>query len=59
MTHIDHIGIIVADLEKAAAKLKPLFGDASIKEMPEVGLRVAEFHPANVTIELLQYTEDA
>lgn len=56
-THIDHIGIIVADLDKAVAMLAPLFGSASmIKELPDVGLRVAEFKAANVTIELLQYT---
>jgi methylmalonyl-CoA/ethylmalonyl-CoA epimerase len=54
--HIDHIGIIVADLDQAAAKLRPLFGEpVRIKDMPEVGLRVAEFQAANVTIELLQY----
>lgn len=58
--HIDHIGIIVADLEQAAEKLRPLFGDhAAIRELPEVGLRVAEFHAANVVIELLQYSGDA
>lgn len=57
MTRIDHIGIIVADLESAVAKLGVLFGPAAIKELPEVGLRVAEFRAANVTIELLQYTQ--
>src|SRR2546428_13831529 len=57
MTRIDHIGIIVADLELAASKLKVLFGEPSIKELPDVGLRVAEFHTENVTIELLQYTQ--
>jgi catechol 2,3-dioxygenase-like lactoylglutathione lyase family enzyme len=36
--------------------LKILFGEAAIKQLPDVGLRVAEFHAANVTIELLQYT---
>ena len=57
MTKIDHIGIIVADLEAAVRRLKPLFGDAvEIKELAEVGLRVAEFRAANVTVELLQYT---
>jgi methylmalonyl-CoA epimerase len=56
MTRIDHIGIIVADLEVSVKKLSALFGEASIKELPEVGLRVAEFHIDNVTIELLQYT---
>lgn len=59
MRKIDHIGIIVKDLERAAQKLGVLFGKASIKELPEVGLRVAEFRAANVTIELLQYTENA
>lgn len=55
---IDHIGIIVSDLEQAAARLRPLFGEHStIKELPDVGLRVAEFHAANVAIELLQYTD--
>ncbi|HEY5898044.1 MAG TPA: VOC family protein [Burkholderiales bacterium] len=56
MKRIDHIGIIVADLEAAVARLGVLFGEAEIKELPDVGLRVAEFHAENVTIELLQYT---
>jgi methylmalonyl-CoA epimerase len=56
MTRIDHIGIIVSDLELAVKKLSVLFGEASIKQLPDVGLRVAEFQTANVTIELLQYT---
>jgi methylmalonyl-CoA/ethylmalonyl-CoA epimerase len=56
-THIDHIGIIVADLDQAIARLAPLFGEApAVKELPEVGLRVAEFQAANLTVELLQYT---
>ena len=56
-THIDHIGIIVADLDAAVSRLKPLFGDRiRMKELVEVGLRVAEFRAANVTVELLQYT---
>lgn len=59
MTRIDHIGIIVADLESAVAKLGALFGEAQIKELPEAGLRVAEFRAANVTVELLQYTQNS
>jgi methylmalonyl-CoA epimerase len=59
MTRIDHVGIIVADLESAVAKLGALFGKAKIKELPEVGLRVAEFRAANVTVELLQYTQNS
>ena len=55
--HIDHIGIIVADLERAIAQLGPLFGGTPVvKELAEAGLRVAEFQAANLTIELLQYT---
>ena len=60
--HIDHIGIIVADLEAAIERLGPLFGGAPVvKELTDVGLRVAEFHAANITVELLQYsgTNDA
>ncbi len=56
--HIDHIGIVVADLDQAIARLRPLFGTpARVKELTEVGLRVAEFDAANVVIELLQYTD--
>ena len=56
-THIDHIGIIVADLDAAVSRLKPLFGDrVRMKDLVDVGLRVAEFQAANVTVELLQYT---
>ncbi len=54
---IDHIGIIVADLDQAVAQMRPLFGVPKMtKDMPDVGLRIAEFDTANVTIELLQYT---
>ena len=55
--HIDHIGIIVADLEQAIARLGPLFGGMPVvRELADVGLRVAEFRAANVTVELLQYS---
>ncbi len=58
--HIDHIGILVADLDAALDRLKPLFGSpAEVKELADVGLRVAEFHAVNVTIELLQYVGEA
>ncbi|OGA06327.1 MAG: hypothetical protein A3D95_11840 [Betaproteobacteria bacterium RIFCSPHIGHO2_12_FULL_69_13] len=54
---IDHIGILVADLDAALARLKPLFGEpAKLKELADVGLRVAELEAGNVTVELLQYT---
>ncbi len=54
---IDHIGIVVADIEAAVARLAPLLGEAEpIRELPDYGLRVAMIETANVTIELLQYT---
>ena len=57
-TRIDHLGIIVADLDAAIDRLEPVFGRPDVvKELPDVGLRVAEFHTENVTVELLMYTE--
>ncbi len=57
--HIDHIGIVVADIEAAVERFRPLFGDSEpIRELAEYGLRVAMIETANVTIELLQYTGD-
>jgi methylmalonyl-CoA/ethylmalonyl-CoA epimerase len=57
---IDHIGIIVADLDAAVDRLRPVFGDAvTVKDLDDVGLRVAEFETANLTVELLQYTGPA
>jgi glyoxalase/bleomycin resistance protein/dioxygenase superfamily protein len=56
--YLDHIDIIVIDLDQAIEKRRPLFGDPTrIKNLPEAGLRVAEFHAANVQIELLQNTD--
>lgn len=55
MRKIDHIGIIVKDLDAAVARLCVLFGEPAIRDLPEVGLRVAEFRAANVTVELLEY----
>ena len=57
--HIDHIGIVVADIEEAVERFRPLLGEAdSIRELPDYGLRVAMIETVNVTIELLQYTGD-
>ena len=56
--YIDHIGIIVTDLDQAIEKLQPLVCDPTrIKNLPEVGLRIVEFQAAIVQIELLQYTD--
>ncbi len=57
--HIDHIGIVVADIEAAVERFRPLFGDSKpIRELADYGLRVAMIETANVTIELLQDTGD-
>jgi methylmalonyl-CoA/ethylmalonyl-CoA epimerase len=55
---VDHIGVIVPDLDAAVALFTKLFGAGPVKtkEMADVGLRIAEFAAANVTVELLQYT---
>jgi methylmalonyl-CoA/ethylmalonyl-CoA epimerase len=57
--HVDHIGVIVADLDAAARTFEGLFGapPKAIKTLEEAGLRVAEFEAANVTIELIEYLE--
>ncbi len=54
---IDHIGVIVENLEEASKSLARFLGIAPdpIKEMPEVGLRLASFKAANITIELIEY----
>jgi len=53
---IDHIGIVVADLEAALASLAPLFGAPVLRrDLGDAGLRVAELKAANVTVELLEY----
>lgn len=56
---IDHIGILVENLETAAASIGRLLKGApqSRRSLPEVGLEVVEFTTANVIIELLAYTD--
>ncbi len=53
---VDHIGVIVENIEDAVARYTPILGPPAKRiELEEVGLRVAEFETANVTIELIQY----
>jgi len=54
---IDHIGIIVQNLERSMAMFERLFHlkPSKIKNMPEVGLKIAQLNAANINIELLQY----
>lgn len=53
---VDHIGVIVEDIEDAVARYTAILGPPARRvELEDVGLRVAEFETANVTIELIQY----
>ncbi|MAF48672.1 MAG: VOC family protein [Rhodospirillales bacterium] len=56
---IDHIGIIVADLDAATAMFARMLPGAPVetKDMPEVGLRIAFLEAANISIELIQYMD--
>ena len=57
---IDHIGLMVADLDAAVERLRPVFGDdISYKDLPQYELRTAVFQTANLAIELLQYAGEA
>lgn len=57
---IDHIGLMVADLDAAVDRLRPVFGDdVSYKDLPQYEIRTAIFHTANLAIELLEYTGEA
>ena len=58
---IDHIGIIVPDLEAAIARFGALLGGLAPerRDLPDVGLRIAEFHAANIAIELIAYDGEA
>ncbi|WP_300457645.1 VOC family protein [Desulfobacula sp.] len=59
LPHVDHIGIIVEDLEKSVTLFESLFGLSSseIKEMDNVGLKIATLKAENIDIELIQYME--
>ncbi len=54
---IDHIGILVADLDAAIALFTKILGmgPSSTQEMPDGGVRIAMFDTTNVTLEFLQY----
>ena len=58
---VDHIGVLVADMDKAVEMFRKLFKMAPdmTKDRPDVGVRIAMFETANVTIELLQYSDQA
>lgn len=53
---VDHIGVVVDDLDAAVERYTAILGPPAKRvELDDVGLRVAEFETANVTIELIQY----
>ena len=56
---IDHIGVIVQDLDQASASFTRVLGVAPclVKELPKAGLRLARFEAANVAIELIEYID--
>lgn len=55
---IDHVGIVVDDLEAAITRFTQILGAGPemMRDMPKVGLRVAMFKAANIRLELLHYT---
>ncbi len=57
---LDHVGIIVPDLDRAVERFTALFpeGPSSRHTMEDVGLKVAKFEAENVTIELLEYSDE-
>lgn len=57
---VNHIGIIVDDLEKTIDLFRKLFniGAAEIEEIPDAGLRVGHIHTANIDIECIEYLSD-
>lgn len=56
---IDHIGILVENLDAAAASMAAILKGAPQRRrsLPDAGLEVVEFVTANVIVELLAYTD--
>lgn len=56
---IDHIGIIVGDLDVAVEAFAKMLPGAPVsrRSIPDAGLEVAEIAAANVIVELLCYTD--
>jgi methylmalonyl-CoA/ethylmalonyl-CoA epimerase len=57
LPHIDHIGIIVANLDECIALFEAILGlkPCEVKQLDEVGLKIATLRTENVDIELIQY----
>jgi len=57
---VEHIGILVEDLDRSLGVFERLLGlgAAEVKDMPDVGMRVASLRAENIRIELIQYTSE-
>jgi len=57
--YVDHIGMIVHDLDEALRLFENLFDlkPARVLDMDEVGLRIATLKASNVDLELIQYMD--
>ena len=57
---LSHVGLIVADLDKGVDFFQRLLDGPPlwIKDLPAVGLRLAEFRLGNTSIELLEVSKD-
>jgi hypothetical protein len=54
--HVDHVGIVVRDLEQATAVLARLFGievDEALDARDRLGVKTVFYNLANISIELL------
>ena len=58
--YVDHLGIIVDNLDQSIELFERMFDlkPSKIKEMADVGLRVACLKAENIDIELIQYTSE-
>ena len=58
--YVDHLGIIVDNLDQAIELFERMFDlkPSKIKEMADVGLRIARLKAENIDIELIQYTSE-
>jgi methylmalonyl-CoA epimerase len=59
--HVDHVGIVVRDLERATAMLAGLFGievDEAIDARDRLGVKTVFYNLANISIELLEPADE-
>jgi methylmalonyl-CoA/ethylmalonyl-CoA epimerase len=59
--HVDHVGIVVKDLEQATAILARLFGievDEALDARDRLGVKTVFYNLANISIELLEPADD-